>query len=136
MVLVAVPLLLLAHILLLWIYGAKFIAATYIFQLLLGEAILAGMVSILAQLFLALGRPGILTSLESGGLVVTIFLLVLLVPRLGLVGAGIALVCSTLIRLISILVSFPLVLKKSAPNLWPRCGDILSVWIRIRWRVR
>jgi antigen flippase len=132
MVLLSIPLLLLASHLLGWIYGAEFVSATHVFQLLVGESVLGGVVSILAQSFLALGRPGILTIVEGCGLAVTVVLLVFFVPLLGLVGAGIALLCSMLIRLIFIFVSFPLLLKKSPPSLWPRWGDVLSVWIQIR----
>jgi antigen flippase len=132
MVLVSIPLLLLAPLVLGWIYGAEFVAATHVFQILVGESVLSGVVSILAQSFLALGRPGMLTILEGVGLAATVLLLAILVPRWGLVGAGIGLLCSMLIQLILILTSFPLVLKKSPPSLWPRWGDVLTVWIRIR----
>jgi O-antigen/teichoic acid export membrane protein len=132
MVLFSMPLLLLASHLIEWVYGTEFVAATHVFQLLVGESVLSGVVSILAQSFLAMGRPGILTIVEACGLAATVMLLAFLVPRLGLVGAGIALLCSMLIRLTFIVASFPLVLKKSPPSLWPRWEDVLSLWIQIR----
>jgi O-antigen/teichoic acid export membrane protein len=132
MIVAIIPLLLLASVILRWFYGTAFVAATFVFQLLVGEAVLRGMVSILAQSIMALGRPGLVTILQGVGLAVTVLLLALLVPRWGLVGAGSSLLCSMLIQLILILASFPLVLKKPAPSLWPRWRDILSVWVRIR----
>ncbi len=132
MVLFSMPLLLFASHLIEWVYGTEFVAATYVFQLLVVESVLSGVVSILAQSFLAMGRPGILTIVEGCGLAATVLLLAFLVPRLGLIGAGIALLCSMLIRLTFIVASFPLVLKKSPPSLWPRWEDVLSFWIQIR----
>ena len=132
MIVAIIPLLLLASVILRWFYGAAFVAATLVFQLLVGEAVLRGIVSILAQSIMALGRPGLVTILQGVGLAVTVLLLALLVPRWGLVGAGSSLLCSMLIQMILILASFPLVLKKPAPSLWPRWRDLLSVWVRIR----
>ena len=88
------------------------------------------MVELFAQLFMALGRPGLMTSLEGGGLAVTFILLIILVPYFGLVGAGIALLASSLLRLLAILISFPVVLKISAPSLRPNIDDLSTVWKR------
>lgn len=130
MICCAIPIFLFSPTLLQLIYGVHFVSATHVFQLLLGAGILSGMVELFAQLFMALGRPGLMTSLEGGGLAVTFILLIILVPYFGLVGAGIALLASSLLRLLAILISFPVVLKISAPSLRPNIDDLSTVWKR------
>jgi len=50
--------------------------------------------------------------------------MLILVPRLGIVGAGLALLASTTARLIFVLASFPLFLKMRIPNVLPKLEDL------------
>ncbi len=99
MLLVAVPLFVLGGFLLPIFYGAEFASVTSVFRLLLLEAFLAGLAAVLSQGFLALGRPGIVTMMQGLAVAIVAPLLIVLVPRLGLVGAATALLASTSIRL-------------------------------------
>lgn len=95
------------------------------FRILVVEVVLTGVTLILAQAFMSLGRPGIITILQSIGLVLSITLMSVLVPDYGLVGAGLALLCSTIVRLVLMLLSFPLFLKVHPPNILLTGEDVV-----------
>lgn len=99
------------------LYGSEFLAAVTVFRILTVEVVLSGTVWVLAQAFMALGRPGMLTFMQAIGLGLTVPLMLLLIPTYGLEGAGLALLCSTAIRLIFVLICFPLILKVRPPSL-------------------
>jgi O-antigen/teichoic acid export membrane protein len=102
----AVPLFFFGGLLLRVVYGAEFGAATAVFQLLLLQGVLAGVASVLTQVFLATGRPGTVSLLQALALVTAAPLLVFLIPGLGLVGAGVALVCSTAVQLLAVVILY------------------------------
>jgi O-antigen/teichoic acid export membrane protein len=108
------------------LYSKDFTAATAVFRLLVAEAVLGGIAMILAQAFMALDRPGMVTILQGVGVGLSIPLLMWLVPRYGLEGAGIALLLSTSARLIFVYASFPIVLKTSPPRLWMWPSEMLD----------
>ncbi|MEM9136872.1 MAG: oligosaccharide flippase family protein [Cyanobacteria bacterium P01_F01_bin.42] len=105
--------------------GEKFLAAVPIFRILSLEIVLKGATLVLAQTFMAVGRPGIVSVLQGLGLGLSFPLMWILIPRYGLVGVGIALLCSTSIRLITILGCYPLILKISPPSLIPTLQDLV-----------
>lgn len=105
------------------LYGAEFMGAVPVFRILVVMTVVDGSVWILAQAFMALGRPGTVTLLQTIGLGLSIPFLLLLVPRLGLQGAGWALLCSTVVRLVFVLACYPLVLKVRPPSLLAKRSD-------------
>lgn len=123
-----------APILLNLFYGPKFDGAISVFQILVVEVILGGTTQILAQAFMALGRPEIVTLSQGIGLGASIPLMFLFIPRFGIVGAGIALLCSTVIRLILIIRCYPAFLKVPPPDLKPTKGDYYYLVNAIRSR--
>jgi enterobacterial common antigen flippase len=127
LVLVALALFFLGGILLSLVYGNKFDGATPVLRILLGEAILDGMTSVLSQAFLAAGIPGVVTLLQGCGLLTAVPLLFWMVPRYGLKGAAFALLISTSFRLTFVLLSFPMRLKVAPPRLLLRLSDIREV---------
>ncbi len=112
-----IPLMLLCPVLLSLLYGSEFMGAVPVFRILLIEIMLNGMTWVLAQAFMASGQPGTVTLLQGVGLGLTVPLMLVLIPKYQLVGAGLSLLGSTLARFVFILVSFPLVLKISPPRL-------------------
>ncbi|MGL4621573.1 MAG: lipopolysaccharide biosynthesis protein, partial [Chroococcidiopsis sp.] len=88
------------------LYGTEFMGAVPVFRILVVMTVVDGSVWILAQAFMALGRPGTVTLLQTIGLGLSIPFLLLLVPRLGLQGAGWALLCSTVVRLVFVLACY------------------------------
>jgi len=93
---------------------------------------------VLSQAFMALGRPGVITTLQAIGLSLTIPLMLILIPRLGLTGAALALLISTCARLTFVLASFPVMLKLPVPDLLVRREDIAKIsqqvgrWLSVR----
>ena len=99
------------------LYGAEYLGAVSVFRILSVEVVISGTTWLLGQAFMALGRPGTITILQGIGLGLSIPLMLLLIPTYGLVGAGLALLCSTTVRLFFVLASYPLILKVHPPSL-------------------
>ncbi len=104
-------------------YGGAFAAAIPVAQLLTLEAVLGGLVSVLAQAFMALGRPGFVTILQALGLAAVLPLMLMLLPHFGLMGAAWALLISTTLRLFIIAGSYPAILSVPFPRLIPLRAD-------------
>ena len=100
-------------------YGSEYVVATTLLRFLTAEAILSGVITLLSQPFMAIGRPGTVTLLQVIGLATTIPLLLVLVPRLGTLGAGIALLCSAALRLLLLLASYVRLIGR-----FPRSADL------------
>jgi O-antigen/teichoic acid export membrane protein len=112
------------------VYGQDYLGAVTVFRLLVLEVVLSGMAWVLAQAFMALGRPGLVTLLQGVGLSISVPLLLVLVPPYGLEGAGLALLISATLRLVLALVSFPLILQMRIPRLWLTRTDIYAIFHR------
>jgi O-antigen/teichoic acid export membrane protein len=108
-------------------YGRQFAGSIHIAQLLTLEALIGGLISVLAQAFMALGRPGIVTLLQGLGLAVAVPCMLFLMPRLGLMGAAVSLLISTCTRLVFLAVAFPTILHVRIPNLVPTTDDFTSL---------
>ncbi|WP_204152435.1 oligosaccharide flippase family protein [Leptolyngbya sp. CCY15150] len=119
-----IPLLLLGPFFLTLLYGEDFAPATAVFRILLVEVLISGTTWMLAKSFMAAGRPGVVTVLQGIGLSITVPMMLLLIPRYGLIGAGLALLISTSVRFVLVLVSYPLVLKIAPPNLLITLDDV------------
>ena len=113
------------------IYGSEYLGAVPLFRILVVEAMVSATTPILVQAFMAVDRPGVVTILQSIGVGITVSLLLVLVTRYGLKGAGFALLISALAQLTFAYLSFPLVLKARPPRLWLSRAEILG-WRRRR----
>ena len=113
------------------LYGREYGSALSSLRILLVEVTLAGTASVLAQAFMALGRPGIVTILQAVGLSFSIPLMLILIPRWGIKGAATALLASTLARLVFVMAGFPIFLKTRVPNLLPHAEDFEQLWSRM-----
>ena len=111
------------------VYGPDFLGAVLVFRILLLEAVLGGATWVLAHAFMALDRPGTVSVMQGVGVGLSVPLLLLLIPRYGLAGAGTALLIATAVRLAGVLISFPLILKKPLPKLWPRLADFTTLLV-------
>jgi O-antigen/teichoic acid export membrane protein len=114
------------------LYGQEFVGAVTVVRLLLLKSVLDCATLVLAQAFMAAGRPGIVTVLQGTGLALVLPLLLILVPRYGLEGAGLALLGSSAARLVFVIVSFPLILKVRPPRLWLGRNDLAPIVERAR----
>lgn len=109
------------------LYGAEFSQGVNAFRVLALRMVFEGVTMVLAQAFMALDKPGTVAILQGVGLGSTIPLMLLLIPPLGLVGASYALLISTVIRLIFIMICFPILLKLPMPNLFIKTHDLVFI---------
>lgn len=98
-------------------YGREFLGAVPVLRVLLADVLLRGVVRVLAQAFMASGRPGLVSIVQALAIGVSIPLVLLLVPHYGLVGAGLGMVIASAFHLVVILACFPLVLGHAVPRL-------------------
>ncbi len=113
-------------------YGKDYTNASTCLRVLLLEVTVSSLVSVLSQAFLALGRPGINTVLHGVGLSTSVPLMLVLIPKLGLTGAALSLLISTIVRLGLVCGSFLLVLKTPIPDLRPRPADFEMLFSMLR----
>ena len=111
-----------------FLYGTEFIAASTLLRLLVLDATLTSATLVLGQAFMALGRPGVVTILQGAGLVLCAALMPVCIARFGLPGAGMALVCGSVVRLCLMLFSFPRLLQQQAPRLFAGREDLSFLW--------
>ncbi len=114
------------------LYGRPFAVSVGITQILFFQVVLVSTNTVLAQGFLATGRPTVLTVLQVLGLATTVPLMLMLIPRFGLQGAALALLGSGVLRMACMLVTYPVVLKRSPPSLILRRADVRYVITLLR----
>jgi O-antigen/teichoic acid export membrane protein len=118
------------------LYGNEYVAAAGALRILVVEVVLSGATYVLAQAFMALDRPGVVTVLQALGLSLSIPLMLLLIPRFGIYGAAVSLLVSTTARLIFVYSAFRLFLKTKPPKLIPVGDDVRLLWNSvIGWRL-
>jgi O-antigen/teichoic acid export membrane protein len=107
------------------LYGNAYRNADTVLRILVVEVVLSGAALVLSQAFMALGRPGVITAVQVTGLLVTVPLMLVFIPRLGVAGAGLALLISTTLRLLLVIACFPIALKMPVPAVLPRMEDLV-----------
>jgi O-antigen/teichoic acid export membrane protein len=105
-------------------FGRAFVQSVPIARVIVISFAFNGLVYVLAQAFMAAGRPGIVAIVQLCGLATTVPAMFLLIPRYGLLGAAVALVISTLVRFLALLACFRFVLKGPVPSLVVNADDI------------
>ncbi|GGF83507.1 O-unit flippase [Paenibacillus albidus] len=106
------------------LYGKDFNTALTVFRLLLLEVTISGGTLILAQAFMALGKPKFVSILQGVGLILVIPLLFVFVPKFGLFGAGVAMLSSAVLRFLFIVLNIRYNLKVKLPRLIINGQDI------------
>lgn len=104
-------------------YGRGFSGSVPIGQLLMLESVVGGLAYVLSQAFMASGIPGQVTAFQGVGFAVALPCMLVLVPRLGIMGAAVSLLIATSTRLAFVLASFPLILHVPIPRLLPMAED-------------
>ncbi|MBD2843957.1 oligosaccharide flippase family protein [Paenibacillus sp. IB182496] len=88
------------------LYGPAYMPAVPVFRILLLQVMVTSSAWGLSQAFMATGRPGTLTLIQASMVVLNVPLLLLLIPPFGIAGAGLALLLTSIIRFIAILVLY------------------------------
>jgi O-antigen/teichoic acid export membrane protein len=113
------------------LYGGEYVSAAGALRILVIEVVLSGATFVLAQAFMALDRPGVVTILQAIGLSLSIPMMLWLIPRYGIYGGAISLLTSTVARLIFVCIGFRVFLKVRPPSLLPNSRDVkllLGAW--------
>jgi O-antigen/teichoic acid export membrane protein len=118
------------------LYGREYRGALAVLDVLVVEVIVSGATLVLAQAFMALGRPAVVTALQIMGLLLSIPLILLLTPRMGILGAGLALLISTVVRFFFVLICFPLFAKVPPPDILPGVEDLRLIWSLVAGHLR
>jgi O-antigen/teichoic acid export membrane protein len=98
-------------------YGADFRSAVVVCDILLCELAASGVASVLSIAYLASGRPGMVTIVHGFSLLVTVPLMFVLIPRLGLAGAALSLLTSSACRLVALFVGYRRAVGTAPPRL-------------------
>jgi O-antigen/teichoic acid export membrane protein len=123
-----IPVCMAGPIVLRFFYGNEYVSAVGALRILVLEVILSGTTYVLAQAFMALNRPGVVTILQAIGLSLSIPMMLVLIPRYGIYGAAVSLLISTIARLIFVFSGFRFFLKTEPPNLIPDGNDVRMLW--------
>jgi O-antigen/teichoic acid export membrane protein len=113
------------------LYGSQFGAAVALLPLLSAEAIIGGIGGVLKQSFLASGRPFVVTLIEAGSIISALCLLFVLVPRMNVLGAATALLCTSVLRVAAIMIAYRVVLRRPIPRLLPDATDVAYLRLKI-----
>ena len=105
-------------------FGRAFIASIPVAQVVIVSFAMNAIVYVLAQAYMAAGKPGVNAIIQLVGLTATVPAMLELIPRYGILGAALALVASTSVRLLFSLACFPVILKSNAPSLIINLGDV------------
>jgi O-antigen/teichoic acid export membrane protein len=114
------------------LYGREYAGASFTLEILLLEVTISGAVFILAQAYMALGRPGMVTIIQSVGLSLSIPMMLVLIPVWGINGAAVALLTSTIARFLFVYFGFRFILKIPLPDLILRVFDIQIILRRLK----
>ena len=109
------------------LYGGEFTNAALLLNILIVEAGFTGTTGILTTGFLALDKPGAVTIVQAVGLAVLVSLLLILIPKYGMYGVSIALLCASIVRFALVRLCFRVLLKIPAPSLLLKREDFLTL---------
>jgi len=123
----AAALALLGPPLLLLAYGVKFAPAIMPFRVLLLAMVAENGARILYQIYVAAGRPGLVSCFECGAISVSLLAMLILLPDLGTPGAAIAVLCGSLVRLSVAIGGLRPLLKIDPPRLVFGWADFLAI---------
>lgn len=113
--------------LLTWLYGPAYGAAARILPILVVEAVVAGLAQVLLQGFLATGRPGVATMVLASSLVISVPLFLVLVPAYGVMGASVALLGASTLRVLLTLTAYRWLPGMTVPRVWLGADDMAEI---------
>lgn len=113
-------------------YGSEYAAVVGITRWLTLAALFAATTATLSQAFMATGRPAIATLLQGAGVCTTVPLMLLLIPKHGLVGAAYAVDISNGVRFALVIISYPIFLHHPVPSLLLTRRDVRDAIASLR----
>ncbi len=123
-----------APIMLQLLYGDRFVESANVFRLLVFEVVISGAALVLAQAFMAIGKPFVVTVSQAIGVLLVIPLMYFLVPEYGVIGAGWALLLPSMIRLLYVVIVFEWRFRLGLRSLIPGPDDVRWITSMLRDR--
>jgi O-antigen/teichoic acid export membrane protein len=121
-----------APYLLILLYGKSFIEAIAVFRILIFQTAITSTSWILSQGFMSIGKPGSVTIIRVATLGVNVILLNIFIPLLGIEGAAISLLITSLIEIIVVFLIYTIKYKVKFEDWIVSKKDILWLLQRIR----
>lgn len=121
-----------APYLLVLLYGESFIEAIAVFRILIFQTAITSTSWILSQGFMSIGKPGSVTIIRMVTLGINVILLNVFIPLLGIEGAAISLLITSMIEIIVIFFLYTIKYKVKLENWIISKDDILWLLKRIR----
>lgn len=112
------------------VYGVRFVPAAAPLRVLLVDAVVISAAHIINQVYGGSGRPEVVILFEGAGIATALGGMVLLTPHFGIVGAAVAVLVGSCVRLVTTLAGLPLVLGVRVPRLFPLWSDLQMVTSR------
>lgn len=119
---------------LLLLYGNQFEAAIPVFRILIIQVAISSAAWTLAQGIMAIGKPGRVTLLKVLSLFMNVILINLLIPHMGIIGAAVALLISSIINFVIIIILYVMEYKVAWMAFLFNKQDLL--WLLEKWNVR
>ena len=114
------------------VYGPEFGRAVELFRILILEAAVGCLCYITTQLYLASDKPGYVSVVQMIGFGVSVAGMLVLIPRMGAMGAAWALLLAGLARLLLQSGGLVFYLRQKPTRLWPKVSDITYLRDRLR----
>ncbi len=118
------------------LFGSGFAGSVASSRLLLGELVFTSAATLLAEAFKGVGRPEIVTIVQAVSLVASVVFLFVLVPRLGIAGAALALLIAAVVRLGTLLALYKRIVGVAPPKLVLDAQDVRFVSGLVRSQLR
>jgi O-antigen/teichoic acid export membrane protein len=113
------------------LYGKSFASVDQVLLLLVAQAGFECLCTVVVQLYMTLARPGLASTSMLVSLAASAALLLALVPTAGILGAALALLLSSIVRLGLLLAGMTVVLKVPLPRLMPTRSDLSFIMHRL-----
>lgn len=114
------------------LFGATFYAASDVLRVLIWYAVTTMVVNVFAQAMMVQNRQRFYVAMRAGGLILKLALNLLLLPRIGVIGAAVASVTAEVLVLGALASAFPLNWRELTPRLL-RLGAAGAVSALVMW---
>ncbi|AYB46922.1 oligosaccharide flippase family protein [Paenibacillus lautus] len=121
-----------APYLLILLYGKSFVEAVSVFRILIFQTAITSISWILAQGFMSIGKPGSVTIIRISTLGMNVILMNIFIPLLGIQGAAISLLATSLVEITVIFLIYTLKHQVAFQQWFVSKTDILWLLERIR----
>ncbi|QAY68503.1 oligosaccharide flippase family protein [Paenibacillus protaetiae] len=129
-----VPCMVLGHLFLGIVFGSRFMEGGTAFYLLCIECVIGGNSWLLATAFNAIGRPGFVLFRQIVALAVTVGLMFMLAPAMGINGVALSMLAGSVVRMVLSVGAVKMTFKTPLSHMLIRKEDMDFVWQKLQRR--